>query len=108
MVGPPAGAAEGGEEPALAAKLRVAGVASVLPTASLARTPKVCGPSARTGGVNGEPQGEKPSSSIWHSKLAPVSLEKAKVGVGSLVGPAGPESIEVSGELVSIVKPRNA
>jgi hypothetical protein len=52
--------------------------------------------------VTGELQGEKPAPSSRHSKLAPTSLEKVKVGVALSVGPAGPESIEVSGAVVSV------
>ena len=50
--------------------------------------------------VFGELQGQSKAwlESILHSKLEPGSEEeKAKVGVASLVGPEGPESIVVLG-----------
>ena len=51
-----------------------------------------------------ELQGLKLPPSILHSKLEPASLdENSKVGVGSLVGPVGPESmVVVSGGVLSI------
>ena len=52
--------------------------------------------------VLGEPQGEKVSASSLHSKLEPASEEEnVKVGVGSLVVAAGPESIVVCGGIAS-------
>ena len=52
----------------------------------------------------GPEQGPKSAlpSSIEHSKLAPGSEEKVKVGVGSLVSPVGPVWIVVSGGVESI------
>ena len=50
----------------------------------------------------------KGEESIRHWKVAPGSLEKAKLGVESLPGPAGPESIVVSGAAVSMLKLRGA
>ena len=49
--------------------------------------------------------GTKAPASTLHSKLEPGSEEeKPKLGVGSLVVPEGPESIVVSGAVVSTVK----
>jgi hypothetical protein len=54
-----------------------------------------------------QPSQERPSRE--HSKLEPASLaEKVKLGVESLTGPAGPDSIEVSGATVSTVNERVA
>ena len=58
--------------------------------------------------VSGELQVANSAASRRHSKLAPASLEKVKVGVSSLVGPAGPPSIAVSGACVSTVHVRLA
>ena len=56
--------------------------------------------------MKGEAQLAKAAASIRHWKPVPCSLEKPKLGVGSLVGPEGPESIVVCGGEVSTVKPR--
>ena len=75
----------------------------MLADGSLARTAKVWLPSGSEAVVFGELQGLKLPPSILHSKLEPASLaENSKVGVGSLVGPVGPESIVVSGAVLSI------
>src|SRR6266496_4973811 len=83
-------------------KSREAGVGSVLPAASVARTRKVWAPSARAlAGVcvsPGPEQAPNGSESKRHSKLDPGSVEEnPKVGVESLVAPEGPEVIVVSG-----------
>ena len=66
-------------------KVRDAGVASVLPASSVARTSKVCWPSLSEGDA-GELQGVKSSVSTRHSKVELASLElNSKVGVESLV-----------------------
>jgi len=79
------------------------------PRESVARTSKVCAPSDRVLAVKGELHDEKLALSILHSRLASVSLgEKAKVGVESLVGPWGPESIVTLGPVVSTVNDRLA
>ena len=83
---------------------RTAGLGSVLPAASVARTSKVCGPSASGDVVCGEAQAAKGAAPRRHSSVAPGSLENEKVGIGSLVGPSGPESIVVSGATVSTVQ----
>ena len=83
-------------------KERWAGVGSVLAAASVARTSKLWGPSVRVAVVSGEEQEAKLAESRRHWKPAPGSgEEKPKVGVGSPVAPEGPESIVVSGGVVS-------
>src|SRR6266496_3923271 len=93
-------------------KLREAGVGSVLPAASVARTRKVWEPSARAlAGVCVSPGPEEApngSESKRHSKLAPGSEEKPNDGEALVVSPEGPESIVVSGGAVSTVKLREA
>ena len=46
--------------------------------------------------------------SIEHSKPAPGSELKVKVGVGSLVCPEGPESIVTTGAVVSTLQAKEA
>ena len=88
-------------------KLRNAGVGSTLPAESVARTSKVCEPSARAAVVSGAEQSPQGPPSKRHSNVVPSSLEeKPNVGVGSFVAPAGPESIVVSGGLLSTLKLR--
>ena len=66
-----------------------AGVASVLPAASVARTWKVCEPSARAAVVRGDVHAANAAASTLHSNVDPASVApKAKVGVVSLVGEA--------------------
>jgi hypothetical protein len=48
----------------------VAGDASKLPAASVARTSNVCAPSLSGGDVKGEEQGAKPWASNWHANVA--------------------------------------
>ena len=86
-------------------QLRVAGVGSALPAASRARTRNVCAPSARPEYVFGLVQAAKPPPSSSHSKPAPASLEKVKIASAEPTVPTGPESIVVSGAVVSIVHP---
>src|SRR5215210_4782748 len=89
-------------------KLRVAEVAW-LPAASVARTSNECGPAPSAEVVCGELQPEKPPPSTEHWNVAPASFEeKPKVGVGSFVGPFGPESIEMLGAVVSTLTLRVA
>ena len=77
-------------------KGRLAGVWSVLVAESVARTSKVWGPGVSSLVVCGEPHGANDALSTLHSKVEAGSLEeKEKVGVGSLVGSDGPESIVV-------------
>jgi hypothetical protein len=68
---------------------RLAGLVSVLPAASMARTSKVWAPSARAAVVRGDVQAAKAPVVTRHWKLAPGSLEKPYVGVESLVSPLG-------------------
>src|SRR4051812_50216300 len=86
-------------------KLRLAGVGSGWPTASTARTLKVCGPFDRGAVVSGESHPTKPVPSNWHSKVDPGSFElNANVGVSSEVLPDGPESIVVTGGIESVAR----
>src|SRR5438128_2103778 len=86
-----------------------AGVESVLPAPSVARTWKLCEPWLNGDVVCGELHGEKALPSTRHSNVEPASLEsKLKVGVLSLVVPVGPPVIVVSGDAVSTLNPRRA
>ena len=95
-------------------KVREAGVASVLPAASVARTSKVWEPSLSDAVVCGEvqlPQPPGPLPSRRHSKLEPDSEElNPKSGVALLVRPppAGPLVIVVWGAVASTVKVTSA
>jgi hypothetical protein len=83
---------------------RLAEVASVFPAGSVARTLKVCVPSARPEYAFGLAHGPNPPPSRSHAKLDPASLaEKANDGPASLDGSNGAESIVVSGGVVSTV-----
>jgi hypothetical protein len=80
-----------------------AGDASVLPAASVARTSKVWLPSPSAGEiVSGLVHADQLRPSMRHWKVEPVSEElKLKSGVVSFDGSAGPESIVVSGAVLS-------
>ena len=80
-----------------------AGVASVLPSASRARTWKVCAPRASAGTVRGDVQSANGAASTRHSKVAPGSLVNPNVGVVSIVCAGGTEASVVSGAVASIV-----
>ena len=83
---------------------RLAGEASVLLAASVARTSNVCAPSDSAPVVNGDEQDANAAASTRHSNVEPASVAvKENVGVLSLVGPDGPAVIVVSGGVVSIV-----
>jgi hypothetical protein len=89
-------------------KDRVAGVGSVLPAESVAATERLYAPSARVLNVFGEVQAAAvpvvlPGPSRVQAKDAPLSALNPNVGVASLVNPDGPESMVVSGVLVSTV-----
>ena len=96
------GAVVSGGGPAATVNERVAGVASVLPATSVARTATECAPSLSAPVVHGLVQLAHAPESTWHSKteLASVAV-KAKVGVLSLDVPVGPDVIVVSGAVVS-------
>ena len=83
-------------------QVRLAGVASVLPLASVARVEKVCVPVASEPKEAGEAQSLQGRESSEHSKLELASLElKRKLALVEVVVAAGPESIEVLGGVVS-------
>jgi hypothetical protein len=86
-----------------------AGVPSVLPARSVARTSKVCTPSASGGKVVGLRQGSNAPPSSRHAKVLPPSEEENEnVGAGLLVDPGCDAVIEVFGGAVSKVKVRDA
>ena len=74
----------------------------MLPAPSVARTEKVCAPSARELCDLGEAhEAQLPLSSL-HSNVEPLSFaEKPKLALVEVVVPEGPESIAVSGAVVS-------
>jgi hypothetical protein len=81
---------------------RVAGVGSVLPAASVARTATAWSPSGSAAVVHGLVHDAHAPESTRQANVDPLSLEvKANVGVLSLVVPLGPEVIVVSGGVVS-------
>jgi hypothetical protein len=83
----------------------VAGVASVFPAASVARTSKVWLPSFRTAVVNGEAHVANAAPSTRHWNVDPGSVAvNVNVGVLSLPGLSAPAVIVVFGAVVSIVK----
>jgi hypothetical protein len=70
----------------------------------VARTSKVCVPSARAAVVNGVVQAVNAPASTRHWKVDPDSEEmNVKVGVVSLVVPVGPPVMVVCGSTVSMV-----
>jgi hypothetical protein len=80
----------------------VAGLASVLPAPSVARTENVWLPSASVLAVYGLVQLVQLPLSIRHANVEPDSVEvNAKAGVASLVVPLGLELMLVSGGVVS-------
>jgi hypothetical protein len=81
-----------------------AGVASMFPAASLARTEKLCSPSARPAYSFGLVQASYAPASSAHSKLAPASELNPNAAVALFAGLLGCESIVVSGALESIVQ----
>jgi hypothetical protein len=83
---------------------RLAGVASVLPAVSIARTPKVCAPSPNSVVVCGELHEANAAPSTRHSNVEPALVEvNSNVGVLSFVVPEGPDVIVVSGGDVSVL-----
>src|SRR5688572_8604208 len=86
-----------------------AGLGSTFPDGSIARTTKVCAPGVSVGVVNGDEQAANAPWSMLHSNVEPCSSEEnSNMGVESVVGPAGPVTMDVSGGRVSIVKARVA
>jgi hypothetical protein len=80
----------------------VAGVASVLPAVSVARTAMPCMPSARALVVHGLVHAAQAPESSRHWNIEPLSLAvKANVGVLSVVVPVGPDVMLVFGAVVS-------
>ncbi len=88
------------------AQVSEAGVGSVLPPKSVARTSKVWLPAPRAGAtVKGVVQAVQLPPSMRHAKVEPgLSELKVKVGVVSFDGSAGPESMLVAGAVRSIVQ----
>jgi hypothetical protein len=82
---------------------KIAGSESTFPAWSVARTRKVCAPSARSEYVRGLEQESHGPVSSWHSKVEPASLENSNSAERSLLGSVGPESIVVCGATVSTV-----
>jgi ABC-type transport system involved in cytochrome bd biosynthesis fused ATPase/permease subunit len=74
-----------------------AGVGSMFPAVSTARTSKVCAPSARAAVVKGEVQAAKAAPSTRHLSVAGSVEEKLKVPAVTLVWLFGPVRIVVSG-----------
>ena len=82
--------------------VKIAGVESVLPAASVAFTSNVCWPSARPEYGSGLEQGEKPPPSSSHSKVEPASVaEKPNEAPVAFVGSLGSVPIDVSGAVAS-------
>jgi hypothetical protein len=85
-------------------QVKVAGLASVLPAGSVARTLKVCEPSARPVYGCGLVQAEKPPPSSWQAKVEPGSLEvKSNAALAEAVSAGGFEVIVVFGATASTV-----
>ena len=108
--GPPVIAVSGGvlSTPVATVKVRLAGVASVLPAPSVARTSKVCAPSDSVAVVKGVGQAAKAAPSTRHSKVESASVDvKVNVGVESVVvlPPAGPAVMLVFGGVRSSLVP---
>ncbi len=79
----------------------VAGVGSVLPTASIARTSKAWWPSPRPATSSGLAQGSHAAPSRRHSKVAPGSDSNRNDALVATVRPGGATVIVVSGGVVS-------
>jgi hypothetical protein len=83
-------------------QVRVAGEASTLPAASVARTLNVCEPALSALYAFGLVHVAKAPASSLHSKVDPDSLDvNANEALVEVVGFAGPEPIVVSGGVVS-------
>ncbi|MFP5452314.1 MAG: hypothetical protein ACLGG9_11295 [Thermoleophilia bacterium] len=86
-----------------------AGLASVLPAASVARTSNVCAPSLRPVNCTGETQGANDAPSRRHSKVDPAS-DDAKLTLVEivLITAAGAWVIVVCGATLSTTKATSA
>lgn len=85
-------------------QVRVAGVRSVLPAASMARTSSVHPPSSRHESTLGDTHGaQAPASSLHSNADAASEEENAKLDEADAVVPEGPEWIVVCGAAVSTV-----
>ena len=82
-------------------QLRLAGVRSTLPAASMARTRSWWLPTDRAVYVTGETHVLKAEPSSEHWKVAPASLENVSVACVLPVSAGGPVSIAVFGAVVS-------
>src|SRR6266511_4731011 len=92
----------GGLTGALTVNERLAGLASMFPAASWARTSNAWSPLVSGPTVVGDVHAANAPASSLHWKVDPASLdENANVGVLSLVEPDGPEVIVVCGALRS-------
>ena len=90
-------------------KLRVAGVGSVLPAESVARTENVCRPSGSALYATPETQAVNGAPSRLQANVEPVSVElKPNEALVLFTVPDGPEVIVVSGGVRSIVQLRLA
>jgi hypothetical protein len=88
---------------------RDAGVGSMVPASSTARTSNVWAPSERPGYPLGEVHEPQLPESSRHSKVEPSSFEeKLNAGLALATVPVGPESIWVCGATVSTVNERAA
>ncbi len=92
-------------------QVKLAGVASTLPSSSLARMAKLCAPTAKPLYVCGEVQAVKAAPSSAHAKVTFSSLaEKLKLAVVLAVATSGAVTIVVSGATpgagASIVQPK--
>ncbi len=83
---------------------RLAGVSSVLPARSVARTSTVWSPWARPVRVSGEVQAWKVPPSTRHSNVAVSSAVNSTVALVEETKPVGPDVMVVWGALVSTVK----
>ena len=86
-------------------QVRLAGVGSVLPAGSVARTVNVWEPSANPVYVLGEVQAVSDPPSSVQPNVEPVWLAlKANVAVSEVAVPVGPASMVVSGAVLSTVR----
>ncbi len=89
-----------------------AGVASVLPAASVAATVNVCAPSVAIGSSSGDAQGVTATPSSVHANVTASGTASSVAAnvrrtVARLLGDAGPGSSRVSGAVVSDGMPSN-